>query len=83
MPGKDILAASANNLYVGVTMADLDGFEERHPLNSRLVKQDGKLVEEVYRVGGMYDAQIRQIVASPRGRDPLRDAGRWRRRCAR
>ena len=37
-PGKDILQASANNLYSGVSMADLDGFEERYPLNSRLVK---------------------------------------------
>ena len=33
---------------------DLDGFDERHPLNSRLVKHDGRLVEEVYRVGGRY-----------------------------
>src|SRR4051812_12157981 len=61
-PGKDILAASTNNLYVGVTMDDLKGFEERYPLNSRLVRRDGKLVEEVYRVGGKYDAQIRRIV---------------------
>jgi dipeptidyl-peptidase-3 len=61
-PGRDILQASANNLYSGVTMADLEGFEERYPLNSRLVKQDGRLVEEVYRVGGRYDAQIREIV---------------------
>ena len=38
-PGKDILTASANNLYVGVTMKDLEGFDEAHPLNSRLVKQ--------------------------------------------
>jgi dipeptidyl-peptidase-3 len=60
--GKDILASSANNLYVGVTMKDLEGFDERYPLNSRLAKRDGKLVEEVYRVGGRYDAQIRQIV---------------------
>ena len=29
--GKDILAASANNLYVGVTMADLEGFDEKLP----------------------------------------------------
>src|SRR3954451_18417556 len=36
-PGRDLLAASANNLYAGVTMRDLDGFEEQHPLNSRLV----------------------------------------------
>jgi dipeptidyl-peptidase-3 len=61
-PGKDILASSANNLYVGVTMQDLEGFEERYPLNSRLVKRDGKLVEEVYRVGGRYDKEIRQII---------------------
>jgi dipeptidyl-peptidase-3 len=59
---KDILSASANNLYVGVKMSDLDGFGEQHPLNSRLVKRDGKLVEEVYRIGGRYDAQIRQII---------------------
>ena len=60
--GRDILEASANNLYVSVTMADIESFEERYPLNSRLVKQDGRLVEEVYRVGGKYDAQIRAIV---------------------
>lgn len=61
-PGKDILSASANNLYVGVTMKDLEGFTEKYPLNSRLVKRDRTLVEEVYRVGGRYDKQIRQIV---------------------
>jgi dipeptidyl-peptidase III len=62
-PGRDILASSANNLYVGVTMKDVAGFEERYPLNSRLVKRpDGSLVEEVYRLGGRYDAQIRAII---------------------
>jgi dipeptidyl-peptidase-3 len=60
--GKDILQASANNLYAGVTMADLEGFEERYALNSRLVKKEGKLVEEVYRVGGRYDKYIREII---------------------
>ena len=43
-------------------MKDLEGFTEQHPLNSRLVKQDGKLVEEVYRVGGRYGSQIAAIV---------------------
>jgi dipeptidyl-peptidase-3 len=61
-PGKDILASSANNLYRGVAMKDLEGFAERYALNSRLVKRDGKLVEEPYRVGGRYDAQIREVV---------------------
>jgi dipeptidyl-peptidase III len=61
--GMDILAASANNLYVGVTMKDLDRFEERHPLNSRVVKAGGRVVEEVFRVGGRYGKAIAAIVA--------------------
>ncbi|HEV3333556.1 MAG TPA: hypothetical protein VG096_21375 [Bryobacteraceae bacterium] len=48
----DFLQASANNFYSGVSLADVKGFQEAHPLNSRLVKaKDGKLVEEVYRAG--------------------------------
>jgi dipeptidyl-peptidase-3 len=60
--GRDILQASANNLYQDVTMADLEHFRERHPLNSRVAKRDGEIVEEVYRVGGRYDREIRAIV---------------------
>src|SRR4029078_2922269 len=60
--GKDILTSSANNLYVGVSMKDLDGFNEQHPLNSRIVRGDDRIVEEVYRVGGKYDREIRQII---------------------
>lgn len=66
--GRDILEASANNLYEGVTLADLEGFEERYPLNSRLVKRDGRLVEEVYRLGGRCHDAIARIVGH------LRDA---------
>ena len=62
-PGRDILQASANNLYDGVTMADLESFQERYPLNSRVVMRDGVVTEEPYRVGGLYDAEIRQIVS--------------------
>jgi dipeptidyl-peptidase-3 len=62
-PGKDILSSSANNLYSGVSLADLRGFTEKYGLNSRLVKNNGRLAEEVYRVGGRYDKEIRQIVA--------------------
>ena len=60
-PGKDILETSANNLYVGVTLKELEGFSERYPLNSRLVDR-GKLVEEVYRVNGRYSAQIAEVI---------------------
>lgn len=60
--GQDILSASSNNMYAGVTMKDLEGFAEQYRLNSRVVKRDGRIVEEVYRVGGRYDPQIRAIV---------------------
>jgi dipeptidyl-peptidase-3 len=60
--GADILLSSANNLYENVTMADLERFEEKHPLNSRVVKRDGAIVEEVYRIGGRYHDEIARIV---------------------
>ena len=64
--GKDPLEASSNNLYQGVRTSDLLGFEEKYPLNSRLVMVRGKLVEQVYRTGagggnfppGLYSAEL-------------------------
>jgi dipeptidyl-peptidase-3 len=61
-PGKDLLLASAANLYSGVSLADLKGFKEKYGLNSRLVKQNGKLIEQVYRVGGLYSEQLTEVV---------------------
>ena len=61
--GRDILEASANNLYRGVRMSDLAGFDERYALNSRLVRRGDDLVEEVYRIGGRYDKEIAATVA--------------------
>ncbi|MGA2714695.1 MAG: peptidase M49 [Bryobacteraceae bacterium] len=49
--GKDIVQASANNFYSGVTLADVKNFPERYRLNSRVTKQNGRIVEEVYRAG--------------------------------
>ena len=50
--GQDIIQASSNTFYQGVTLADLKDFHGTSPLNSRLVKsKDGKLREEVYRAG--------------------------------
>ena len=72
--GRDILRASANNLYVGVTMQELEQFSERYGLNSRLVAEDADgvrtLVEQVYRVGGRYDREIRRIVSHLRNALP-------------
>jgi dipeptidyl-peptidase III len=69
-PGLDVLTASANNLYDGVTSEALDAFKERYPLNSRLVATMGGLVEEVYRVGGRYHHEIARIVEHLRSAVP-------------
>ena len=61
--GRDILAESANNLYGRhLTMADLDGFDEKYGLNSKLKKTDDGLVEIVAREGSLYGEQISGII---------------------
>ncbi len=67
--GKDILQESCNSFYRDVTAKDLEGFEERHPLNSTLVQRDGQLRELVWRAGfdnavppGLYAEEIQAIV---------------------
>ncbi|HEY7474509.1 MAG TPA: hypothetical protein VH679_05820, partial [Vicinamibacterales bacterium] len=60
--GKDILASSANNLYSGVAEADLKKVKETYGLNSRLVKSNGMLIEEVYKVGGRYSREIERVI---------------------
>jgi dipeptidyl-peptidase-3 len=65
-PGKDILLESANNLYVDVSLPEAEAFNkaglEKNGLNSRLVKQSGRLVEEVYKIGGRYSTHLTEIV---------------------
>ncbi|MBZ5703601.1 MAG: peptidase M49 [Acidobacteriia bacterium] len=70
--GKDILQASSNTFYEGVSLADLKDFREQHPLNSRLVKAPGgNLREEVYRAGtpdgaippGLYATFLKKAIA--------------------
>ena len=67
--GQDIIQASSNNFYLGVTLADLKGFTEKYTLNSRLVKENGKLIEQVYRAGtpdgkvapGLYSQYLKKV----------------------
>ena len=79
--GMDMLLTSANNLYSGVSMSDLEGFDEQYPLNSRLVKENGGLVEEVYRINdaGRYADDLREVVkhleaAVPYATPPMAEA---------
>ena len=67
--GKDIVQSSANNFYLGVSLADLKGFNERYRLNSRVIMDKGKLIEQVYRAGtpdgrvppGLYAEYLRKL----------------------
>lgn len=72
----DWIQASANNYYgEDVTQAEVEAFygkmkaegDSRCPLsyglNSRLEKENGQLVERVWKVGGLYSEAIEQIVA--------------------
>ena len=70
---RDMIVASANHLYEGVTQAEAEKFyadmedpSDPHPisygLNSRLVKDaDGKLVELKYTTGGLYGEALTKI----------------------
>lgn len=72
--GEDLVATSACNFYRGVSQQEAERFyaERRDPeagdeqpswgLNSKLVRCDGRLEEELYRTGGLYGAAIQQIV---------------------
>jgi dipeptidyl-peptidase-3 len=73
---EDLIVASANNYYgEGVTEAEVDKFYQQmkagkdticpisYGLNSRLVKENGELVEKVWKVGGLYSAAIERIVS--------------------
>jgi dipeptidyl-peptidase III len=50
--GKDVIQASSNTFYPGLSLEDLKGFREKYPLNSRVVRgPGGQLTELVYRAG--------------------------------
>lgn len=69
----DIIADSANNFYQGLEQQEVEAYytlkdrgDVQKPisvgLNSQLVKENGIVVEKVWRVGGMYSKAIEQIV---------------------
>lgn len=71
--GQDLLLTSACNYYEGVTQAEAEAFygAMKNPndttpisygLNSKLVKENGQLVEKTYKVGGLYSAALEKVV---------------------
>ncbi|MCR4395926.1 MAG: dipeptidyl peptidase 3 [Candidatus Saccharicenans sp.] len=72
-PSFDLVANSAVNFYEGVTQKEVEEYYARlidkndptpisYGLNSRVVKKDGQVMEEVCRIDGKYGPAIEQIV---------------------
>ncbi len=74
--GADLIATSANNYYeAGLTQAEVEQYYNSikkandptpisYGLNTRLRKDGDKIVEESYRIGGLYSNAIEHIVAN-------------------
>lgn len=72
--GADLIVTSANNMYEGVTQPEVEAYYAAvkdttdltpvsYGLNARVVKDaDGKVVEQVYKIGGVYSPAIEKIV---------------------
>ena len=71
--GTDIVSGSAVNFYDGVTQKEVEAFYKGKPdpkdprpvsvgLNTKLIKKDGKVVELVYKSGGLYGKAIDRII---------------------
>jgi len=72
-PSQDLVVNSAVNFYEGVTQAEVEAYyrgiidpKDETPisygLNTRVVKKDGKVVEEVAKIDGLYGPAIAKIV---------------------
>lgn len=70
---QDVVATSAFNLYDGVTQAEVEAYYDKlkdpndatpisYGLNAKVVKKDGKVVEDTYRLTGLYGPAIAQII---------------------
>lgn len=71
--GEDLVKTSACNFYQGVTQQEAEEYYKAlksqagsqppsFGLNSTLVKKDGKLTEDVWRIGGKYSNTIEKII---------------------
>lgn len=72
-PGADLIKTSAVNFYEGTTQKEVENYYNSmvvkndstpiwHGLNSKLIKENGKLSEHVWKIQGMYSPAIEKIV---------------------
>jgi len=69
--GIDNVAGSANNFYENVNQKEVEAFYATFPqsdhepewgLNSKLIKKNGALVEQIWKSGGMYGTAIDKVI---------------------
>lgn len=71
--GQDLVLTSACNYYDGVTQAEAEAFYDNmknpadatpvsYGLNSRLVKENGEVIEKVWKIDGVYSAALEKMV---------------------
>lgn len=71
--GADLVATSAVNFYDGVSQQEVEDYFAKlkdpndetpisYGLNTKIVKQDGKIVELSYKIGGLYTNAIGEII---------------------
>lgn len=72
--GADLIVTSANNMYEGVTQPEVEAYYAAlkdttdltpisYGLNARVTKDaNGKVIEQVYKIGGLYSPAIGRIV---------------------
>ena len=69
----DIIVNSANNYYYDITQTEVESFYDKmidkaderpisYGLNSRLTKENGDIVEQIWKIDGMYSPAIEKIV---------------------
>ncbi len=69
-PNVDNIVGSANNFYEGVTQKEVEAYYAKFDtkghapswgLNSKVVKENGQVVEKTWKIGGMYGASLEKI----------------------
>lgn len=88
--GEDLVVTSSANYYEGVTQQEAEAFYADHKekgsatepvmygMNSRLVKENGVLKEQVWKLGGMYSSAIEKIVGWLRKAQAVAENGEQR-----
>ena len=72
-PNVDVIKSSAGNFYEGLTQEEVEKYykmiiDKNNPkpisygLNSKLTKENGKIIEKIWKVGGMYSPAIERII---------------------